>query len=140
MKVQVLILCIANSARSQMGEGLLRDISENNIDVYSAGTKPSTVNPFAIQAMRKRNIDITTHTSDSFEKYLNQPFDYVITVCDNAAETCPNFPGKAQRIHWNFTDPAGVDGDEDEILASFIKVRDGLEERISEWIAKFTKI
>jgi len=138
MKHQVLILCTANSARSQMAEGLLRSIADGRVDVFSAGAKPSSVNPFAIQAMQKRGIDITGHTSDSIEKYLDQSFDYVITVCDHAAETCPIFPGKANRIHWGFPDPAAVEGDQDDILASFITVRDGLEEKLSEWITTLT--
>lgn len=132
-KLQVLILCTANSARSQMGEGLLRAIAGDKIDVYSAGSKPSTVNPFAIKAMHARGIDISNHTSDSLTQYIKKPFDYVITVCDNAAETCPVFPGRAERIHWGFPDPAGVEGDDDDILASFIQVRDGLEEKLTTW-------
>ncbi len=135
MKLQVLILCTANSARSQMGEGLLRAIADDRVDVYSAGAKPSTVNPFAIQAMQARGIDITSHSSDSIELYIDKKFDYVITVCDNAAETCPIFPGKAQRIHWGFPDPAAVDGNHNDILTSFINVRDGLEEKLAEWVA-----
>lgn len=138
MKHQVLILCTANSARSQMAEGLLRSIANDKIDVYSAGAKPSSVNPFAIQAMQKRGIDITNHTSDSIEKYLSQSFDYIITVCDHAAESCPIFPGKAHRIHWGFPDPAAVEGNQDDILASFIKVRDGLEEKLSDWMQTLT--
>ena len=134
MKTQVLFLCTANSVRSQMVEGLLREIAGETVDAYSAGSKPSTVNLSAIEAMKNRGIDITAHTSDSLEKYLNQEFDYVITVCDKAAETCPVFPGKAERIHWGFPDPAGVEGDDDVILASFIEVRDGLEEKLSEWV------
>jgi len=121
-----------------MAEGLLRSIADGRVDVFSAGAKPSSVNPFAIQAMQKRGIDITGHTSDSIEKYLDQSFDYVITVCDHAAETCPIFPGKANRIHWGFPDLAAVEGDQDDILASFITVRDGLEEKLSEWITTLT--
>lgn len=133
-KLQVLILCTANSARSQMAEGLLRHLAGDHIDVYSAGAKPSTVNPYAIRAMNERGIDITGHTSDSLLKYMEQSFDYVITVCDNAAETCPVFPGKAQRIHWSFPDPAAVEGSDGDILASFITVRNGLEEKLSDWV------
>jgi len=133
-KLQVLILCTANSARSQMGEGLLREIAGDTMDVYSAGSAPSTVNPFAIKAMDARGIDITGHTSDSLQIYLDKEFDYVITVCDNAAESCPIFPGPAERIHWGFPDPAGVEGDDDDILKSFINVRDGLEEKFNEWV------
>lgn len=133
-KLQVLILCTANSARSQMGEGLLRAIANDKIDVYSAGSQPSNVNPFAIKAMEKRGIDITGHASESLKIYLDKEFDYVITVCDNAAETCPVFPGPAKRIHWGFPDPAGVEGDDEAILSSFVTVRDGLEEKFNDWV------
>lgn len=134
MKQRVLILCTANSARSQIAEGLLRHLANDLFDVYSAGTKPSVVNPFAIRAMQARNIDISGHQSEHLDQYLTQTFDYVITVCDNAAETCPVFPGKAQRIHWSFPDPAAVAGDDDTILQSFITVRDDLESTLSEWL------
>ena len=117
-----------------MAEGLLRDLASNLVDVYSADTNPSKVNPFAIQAMNKRNIDITNHTSDSIEKYTSQEFDYVITVCDNAAETSPVFVGRAQRIHWSLPYPSAVGGDDNEILVSFIKVCDELEVNLTEWV------
>lgn len=133
-KLQVLILCTANSARSQMGEGLLRHIAGDKIDVYSAGSKPSIVNPYAIQAMLDYGVDISGHHSDHLQQYLDKEFDYVITVCDNAAESCPVFPGKAERIHWGFPDPADVEGDDDAILASFIEVRNGLEAKFKEWL------
>ena len=131
--VKVLILCTANSARSQMAEGLLRHIAGDKAEVFSAGSKPSQVNPFAIQAMADRGIDIRNHESKSLANFLKTEFDYVITVCDNAAETCPVFPGKAQRIHWSFPDPAVVTGTDAEILASFINVRNGLEAKLTEF-------
>lgn len=136
MTTRVLILCTANSARSQMAEGLLRDIGGEDLEIYSAGSKPSQVNPYAIKAMEQRGIDISNHTSDSLTQYLDQAFDYVITVCDNAAETCPVFPGKAERIHWSFPDPAAVTGDDARILQSFIDVRDGLETRLRAFVAQ----
>ena len=101
-KLQVLILCTANSARSQMAEGLLRELAADRVDVYSAGAAPSRVNHFAIEAMRECGIDISGQTSDHLSIYLKKDFDYVITVCDNAAETCPLFPGRPVRIHWSF--------------------------------------
>ena len=134
--VSVLILCTANSARSQMAEGLLRHLSGGAIEVYSAGAKPSSVNPFAIQAMRQRGIDISGQSSDSIKRYLDTPFDYVITVCDNAAENCPLFPGPAKRIHWSFADPAAVTGDDEAVASSFAEVRDGLEARLSQWLGE----
>jgi arsenate reductase len=133
MTIRVLILCTANSARSQMAEGLLRHIAGDKVEVFSAGSMPSHVNPFAIQAMADRGIDIRSHESKSLTQFLNTEFDYVITVCDNAAETCPVFPGKAQRIHWSFPDPAAVTGKDAEILASFIHVRNGLEAKLTEF-------
>jgi arsenate reductase len=134
-KLQVLILCTANSARSQMGEGLLRHLAGDAVDVYSAGRAPSSVNPIALRAMHERGIDISGHRSDHLSQYLCHEFDYVITVCDSAAETCPLFPAPAHRIHWSFPDPAAAKGDDSVVLQSFIAVRDGLEIRLHAWLA-----
>jgi arsenate reductase len=134
MKLQVLILCTHNSARSQMAEGLLRHLAGDRIEVFSAGSEPSRVNPYAINAMQKRGIDITGHTSKHLKEYLVYQFDYVITVCDNAAESCPVFPGKAERIHWSFPDPSAAPGSDQETLAAFIQVRDDLEKTFSNWV------
>ena len=135
MKERVLILCTGNSARSQMAEGLLRHLAGERFEVYSAGTKPSVVNPYAISAMNEVGIDISSHRSKHLSEFLGRPFDYVITVCDNAAETCPIFPGKATRIHWSFPDPAVAQGTEDEKRAVFREVRDSINRRLSEWAA-----
>ena len=135
MKQRVLILCTGNSARSQMAEGLLRTLAGDQFEVFSAGSKPSTVNPLAIAAMDERGIDVRSHRSKHLNEFLDQPFDYVITVCDNAAEACPVFPGRAERIHWSFPDPAAVEGNEAERLASFRTVRGAIEERLRAWIA-----
>ncbi len=132
--LRVLILCTANSARSQMGEGLLRHLTDGRLEVFSAGAEPASVNPYAIRAMNARGIDISGHSSDHIDQYLAQSFDYVITVCDNAAESCPAFPGPARRIHWSFPDPAAVEGDDEAVLASFVKVRDGLEAKLRDWL------
>ncbi len=132
--MKVLILCTANSARSQMGEGLLRHLAGDQLEVYSAGAMPSTVNPFAVRAMQDRGIDISLQRSEHLAHYLETQFDYVITVCDQAADACPHFPGPAHRIHWSFPDPAAVDGDDVKVLASFEAVRDGLEEKLRDWI------
>ena len=134
-KLQVLILCTANSARSQMAEGLLRELAQDRVEVYSAGAAPSQVNPYAIVAMRERGIDISGQSSDHLGMYLAREFDYVITVCDNAAETCPVFPGKAVRIHWSFPDPAAVNGEYSDVLSSFVSVRERLERRMAEWVS-----
>jgi len=132
-KLRVLILCTANSARSQMAEGLLRHLAADRMEVFSAGTRTTSVNPFAIQAMAERGIDISHHRSKHLNEFLGQPFDYVITVCDAAAESCPIFPGKAERIHWSFPDPAAVEGEAAKAEA-FRNVRDGLEARFKAWL------
>lgn len=124
-KKRVLILCTANSARSQMAEGVLRWLAGERYEVFSAGSRATSVNPFAIEAMREIGVDLSQHTSKTFEQFLGQPFDAVITVCDNAAENCPFLPGQYQRIHWSFPDPASVQGDEAKRQA-FREVRDGL--------------
>src|SRR6478609_6177457 len=105
-KKRVLILCTGNSARSQMAEGILRSIAGDKFDVASAGVAPSRVRPEAVEAMRDIGVDISTHRSKSVDEFLEEPFDYVITVCDNANESCPIFPGNVERIHWSFDDPA----------------------------------
>ncbi len=133
MKKRVLILCTGNSARSQMAEGLLRHLAGKQLEVVSAGSAPSHVNPLAIRAMREHGIDISHHRSKHVSEFANQPFDVVITVCDQAAETCPVFPGRAQRIHWSFPDPARAEGSEQERLAAFRSVRDQLAARLGAW-------
>lgn len=135
MKERVLILCTGNSARSQMAEGLLRELAGTQFNVFSAGSKPSTVNPFAIQAMQERGIDISQQRSKHLNEFIKQPFDYVITVCDQAAETCPIFPGRAQRVHWSFPDPAAVPGSDDEKLNAFRQTRDAIEVQLKQWLA-----
>jgi arsenate reductase len=135
MKQRVLILCTANSARSQMAEGLLRQLAGDRFEVFSAGSRPSAVNPLAIAAMGERGIDIGRQRSKSVAEFLGQPFDYVITVCDNAAESCPVFPGPAERIHWSLPDPAAAQGSDQERLAAFRGVRDDLEQRFRSWAA-----
>jgi len=123
---RVLILCTGNSARSQMAEGLLRHDAGGRFEVFSAGTRPSHVRPEAIAVMRELGIDISGHRSKSVDEFANQSFDYVLTVCDNARESCPIFPGKSVRIHRNFDDPACVPGSASERLAAFRRVRDEL--------------
>lgn len=129
-KKKVLILCTGNSARSQMAEGLLRHDAGDQFDVFSAGVAPSHVRPEAIEAMREVGIDISGHRSKSVDEFLGQEFEYVITVCDNANEQCPIFPGKAERIHWSFEDPAAVEGDTATRLRAFRTVRDEIRERL----------
>jgi arsenate reductase len=125
-KTRVLILCTGNSARSQMAEGLLRHDAGERFEVVSAGMKASFVRPEAIAVMRELGIDISRHRSKNVDEFQRQPFDYVITVCDNARETCPVFFGGAQKLHHDFEDPAATPGSEEERLAVFRRVRDQL--------------
>ena len=129
-KRRVLILCTGNSARSQMAEGLLRHMGGTQFEVFSAGTMPVGVNALAIEAMREVGIDISKQRSKSVGEFVRQEFATVITVCDNAAEDCPIFPGAPQRTHWSLPDPAAVSGTREEKLVAFRKVRDELEHRI----------
>jgi len=126
MKKRVLILCTGNSARSQMAEGLLRHDAGERFEVASAGTKAGFVRPEAIAVMREVGIDIAGHRSKNVEEFQGQDFDYVITVCDNARETCPVFFGKAENLHHDFEDPAGAPGSEQDRLVVFRCVRDQL--------------
>jgi arsenate reductase len=123
---RILILCTGNSARSQMAEGLLRHNGGDRYEVFSAGTKPSYVRPEAIAAMGEIGIDISGHRSKSVDEFAGQAFDYVITVCDNAKESCPVFPAVTKRLHWSLDDPAALQGSEGERLAEFRRVRDQL--------------
>ncbi len=130
---RVLLLCTANSARSQMAEGLLRDNAGDLYDVFSAGTHPSQVRPEAVAVMRELGIDISRHRSKSVDEFAGADFDYVITVCDNARESCPAFPGKAKRIHWSIEDPAAVQGSGEQRLAAFRRARDELRGRLQDF-------
>ena len=131
---RVLILCTGNSARSQMAEGLLRSMAGDRFAVFSAGTKPSFVRPEAIVAMRELGVDLSSHRSKSVDEYRDASFDYVITVCDNANESCPLFAGKAERIHWSFEDPAAVEGSEETRLGSFRRIRDQIAVRLRSFV------
>ena len=129
-KHKVLFLCTHNSARSQMAEGLLRHLAGDRFDAYSAGTGATRVRPLAIKAMAELGIDISGQESKTLERYLNEPFDWVITVCDDANESCPVFFGAKERLHWSFPDPSKATGTEEEQLAVFRSVRDAIRERI----------
>ncbi len=133
-KLRVLILCTGNSARSQMAEGLLRHVGGTRYEVFSAGTKPVGMNPVAIEVMREEGIDISKQRSKSVAEFAGQEFATVITVCDNAAEECPVFPGAPQRVHWSLPNPAAVSGTKEEKLEAFRKVRDELERRIQSFV------
>lgn len=130
-KKRVLILCTGNSARSQMAEGLLRHDAGDRFEVFSAGTHPSFVRPEAITAMNELGIDISGHRSKGVDEFLGQPFDYVVTVCDKAKESCPIFPGDGVRMHHSFDDPAEASGGREERLKVFRRVRDELRRYLS---------
>ena len=128
MRKRVLILCTGNSARSQMAEGLLEHDAGDRFEVESAGTKPGRVRPEAIAVMKELGIDISGHRSKRVDEFQGQSFDYVLTVCDNANESCPVFPGHAERIHKAFEDPAAFQGTEEARLALFRRVRNEIRD------------
>ena len=131
---RVLILCAENSARSQMAEGLLRHDAGDLYEVCSAGSEPSRVRPQAVQVMGELGIDISAHRSKPVAEFSGQEFDYVITVCNSAKESCPFFPAKTQRIHWSVEDPAAVQGSDEERLAAFRRVRDELRRHLQAFV------
>jgi arsenate reductase len=123
LMMNILILCTGNSCRSQIAEGYLRHFAGDRAQIYSAGVETHGVNPRAVAVMAEDGIDLSGHTSNHVNEYVNIPFDHVITVCDHAQERCPIFPGKAQRWHHNFPDPAKATGSEEEIMDEFRRVR-----------------
>jgi arsenate reductase (thioredoxin) len=127
---RVLFICTHNSARSQMAEGFLRHIGDDSFDVHSAGTDASEVRPLAIRAMAEIGVDISAQESKTLDRYLDQQWDHVITVCDDANESCPVFPGTASRSHWSFPDPSKATGTDEERLAVFRSVRDQIVRRV----------
>ncbi|MCZ6790269.1 MAG: arsenate reductase ArsC [Candidatus Dadabacteria bacterium] len=131
-KRKVLFLCTHNSARSQMAEGILRNLYGDKFEVFSAGTEPSRVNPYAMGAMQEIDIDISENTSKSIEGFQGMNIDYVVTVCDRAKESCPTFPGAKHNIHKGFIDPSKFRGKDEEILLGFRQIRD----EIRSWIQK----
>lgn len=133
-RLRILFLCTHNSARSQMAEGLLRAKGEERVEVFSAGTEPSVVNPLAIEAMDRLDIDIRSQQSKSMGTFLGQHFDYVITVCDRAKDSCPIFPGAPEQIHWSLPDPSEVQGNRTRQLKAFEDTAQGLMQRINYFL------
>ncbi len=129
---KVLFLCTHNSARSQIAEGLLRFLRGGRYEAHSAGTQPSRLNPYVKKAMGELGIDMSAHRSKKVDEYIGAEFDYIVTVCDQAKETCPYLPGGKEYMHKSFTDPSGFSGTEDEIMAAVRRVRD----EIRIWIGK----
>ena len=126
----MLFLCTHNSARSQMAEGLLGHLAGDRFEPFSAGTEVTHVRPEAIEAMRELGVDISGQVSETLNRYLGEPFDYVVTVCDDANEACPHFPNARRRLHWSLPDPSGATGTEEDRLKVFRSVRDELRARI----------
>jgi arsenate reductase len=133
---RVLFVCKHNSARSQMAEGLLRQLGGNRFEAFSAGTEATQVRPLAIRAMEELGIDISGQESKTLARYLDQRFDAVITVCDQANEACPVFFGAMERLHWSFPDPSKATGTEDEQLRVYRDVRDSIRDRIERELLK----
>ena len=131
---KVLVLCTGNSCRSQIAEGYLRKFAGDKIQVFSAGIEKHGVNPRAIATMKEDGVDISSHTSNQVDEYEDIDFDFVITVCDNAKELCPIFPGKAKIFHHNFPDPAKATGSEEEIMRQFREVRNQIKDYCRQFV------
>lgn len=134
-KPRVLFLCSGNSCRSQMAEGWLRQLAGERFEALSAGTHPQGLNPGAVRSMAAAGVDIGGQRSQSIEEFLEDPPELVVSVCDQAAETCPVFPAATQRQHWPFEDPAHATGSVQEVRVFFDRVRDAIRERIETWLA-----
>jgi len=134
MKKKILVLCTGNSCRSQIAHGYLIHFAGDKAEVYSAGVETHGVNPKAIATMLEDRIDISSHTSNNVLEYKDIDFDYVITVCDNAKERCPYFPGNAQKFHYNFPDPAKATGTDEEVKNEFASVREMIKSYCKEFV------
>ena len=133
-KKRILFLCTGNSARSQIAEGFLRHMAGDKFQVYSAGVKPTQINPLAIKVMAEVGVDISEHRSKSAMEFIGQEFDYVVTVCDNAKQTCPVFPGHYEKLHWSLDDPAEAEGSEEDKLKVFRKIREEIKDNVLVFI------
>ena len=137
MKKNVLVLCTGNSCRSQIAEGYLKAFASEGTNVYSAGVETHGVNQKAIETMKRDGIDISSHTSNNVNEFLDIEFDYIITVCDNAKERCPHFPSKAFLFHKNFPDPAKEEGEDSEVMEKFDGIRDTIKNYCNEFVAAY---
>ena len=133
-KLRILVLCTGNSCRSQMAEGFFRHYGGDKVEVYSAGLSPKGVHPLAIKVMAEVGIDISKQTSNHLSEYNGQEFDYLITVCDNAAANCPSFPGEGIRLHWPFADPANATGTEEDVKREFRRIRDQIGSAVKKFL------
>lgn len=137
----ILVLCTGNSCRSQMAEGYLKYFAKDQATIYSAGVETHGVNPKAVAIMKEDGIDIANHTSNNLKEYLEIKFDYILTVCDNAKERCPIFPGEAKRLHYDFFDPSKIVGTEEQTHAAFEKTRNQIKEYCENFVKNsITKI
>ena len=132
--IRVLFICTGNSARSQIAEALLRELGGADFEVFSAGTEPKGVNPYTVRVLREVGIDWSGARSKSVTEYLGRRFDYVITVCDRARQTCPVFPGRHKMLHWDLEDPAEVEGTDDDKLEAFRRTRTEIGMRIRPFV------
>jgi len=139
-KPRVLFLCTGNSARSQISEALLRKYAGDQFEVHSAGLEPTVINPYTVKVLEEIGLDTISLYAKSLEEYLGKThFSYLITVCSNAEERCPMFPGMGTRIHWPFEDPAAFEGNDEEKTQKFREIRDQIEAKIKSWIAELAE-
>lgn len=138
--LRVLVVCTGNSARSILGEALFRHLGGDRVEVRSAGTEPKGVNPLSLRVLREAGVATDGLRSERVTAYLHQPWDLVITVCDNARDTCPYVPGARARLHWSLPDPAAVTGSEEERLAAFRATMAELDARIRRFLADPTEV
>ncbi|HET7727881.1 MAG TPA: arsenate reductase ArsC [Candidatus Limnocylindrales bacterium] len=134
MTTRVLVVCTGNSARSVLAEAILRQVGGDDVEVHSAGTEPKGIHPLTLRVLAEAGIDPTGLRSKSVTEYVGQSFDYVITVCDQARQVCPVFPGDGERLHWGTEDPAAVEGSEEERLRAFRRVFTQMSERIRTFV------
>ena len=134
-KTKVLFVCTHNASRSQMAEGFVRHLGGDAFEAYSAGTEPGELHPLAVEAMAEIGVDISGQGAKPVDDFVQQPFDYVITLCDDAKETCPFFPNASNRLHWSFPDPSVATGSHGERLAVFRTIRDGVRAQVEEFIS-----
>ena len=139
-RIRVLFLCTGNSARSIIGAALLKQMGGDAFDVFSAGTHPKGINPYTVRALELLGIDLSSERSKDVSEYEGQSFDYVITVCDSAAEECPVFPGAPQRIHWSFADPAAVEGTDEDKLRAFQRTLRDMQMRLMIFVEMATGV
>ena len=131
---KILVICTGNACRSQMAHGFLNDFAKDEYEIFSAGTHPTRVHPAAIKVMNEIDIDISTHTSDPIDDYIDKGIDIVITVCDSANKLCPTFPGEVERIHWSISDPYINWSDEEQFLPTYRNARNIIQEKIESFL------